>query len=132
MEQVHENTPTIDLTDAAVRRVNQLIEERNLPDHALRVFVSRGGCSGYQYGMTLESDPHENDLRFPFGEIEIVVDPMSMSYLSGSTIDYVDDLMGGGFQINNPNAIASCGCGQSFRSKQGDAPAAAGAGCGCS
>lgn len=121
-------SPVITLTDAATARVRRLLEERNLPDHALRVFVSGGGCSGLQYGMALEGQPRETDVRYAFDGVQVVIDPMSLEYLSGATIDYLDDVMGGGFKIENPNAVASCGCGHSFRTESG---AAAGGGGGC-
>jgi iron-sulfur cluster assembly accessory protein len=110
-----QETGTITLTDSAVARVRRLLEERNLTDAALRVFVSGGGCSGMQYGMALEGNPRETDHRFAFQGVDVVIDPMSMTYLTGASIDYVDELMGGGFRIENPNAAASCGCGHSFR-----------------
>ncbi len=122
-------TPAISLTESAVSRVRGLIEERSLEDHALRVFVSGGGCSGYQYGMALDGEPRANDVRFSFGGVDVIVDPISITYLSGCTIDYVDDLMGGGFRIENPNAVASCGCGHSFRTSESDAAAASGEAC---
>jgi iron-sulfur cluster assembly accessory protein len=122
--------PTLELTPAAAARVQRLLEERQLPDHALRVFISGGGCSGLQYGMALEGQPRENDLRFAYSGVNVVVDPVSMEYLVGARIDYVDDLMGGGFKIDNPNAVASCGCGHSFRTSQEGASASGGS-CGC-
>lgn len=121
----------VSLTEAAAERVRRLMEERSVPGHALRVFVSGGGCSGLQYGMALEGQPRESDLRFSLHGVDVVVDPVSIDYLAGATIDYVDDLMGGGFRIDNPNAVASCGCGHSFRTKdQAGAEAEAG-GCNC-
>jgi iron-sulfur cluster assembly protein len=119
----------ITLTDSAVARVRRLIEERNLQGHALRVFVSGGGCSGLQYGMALDGAPRETDRRYSFGGVDVVIDPMSWDYLSGITIDYQDDLMGGGFRIENPHAVASCGCGHSFRTEGGSASSEAGCGC---
>jgi iron-sulfur cluster assembly accessory protein len=80
--------------------VRRLLEERNLHEHALRVFVSGGGCSGMQYGMALEGNPRESDQRFAFEGVDVIVDPMSMTYLAGCTIDYVEDVMGGGFHRN--------------------------------
>jgi iron-sulfur cluster assembly accessory protein len=131
-EKVTQTEETIQLTDSAVARVRRLLDERNLQGAALRVFVSGGGCSGMQYGMALEGNPRETDRRFAFEGVDVVVDPMSMSYLAGASIDYVDELMGGGFRIENPNAVASCGCGHSFRTA-GEAAGEAGAdgGCGC-
>jgi iron-sulfur cluster assembly protein len=122
------STQPISLTPSAVQRVRRLLDERNLQGHALRVFVSGGGCSGMQYGMALEGNPRETDQRYAFEGVDVVVDPMSMTYLAGCTIDYVDEIMGGGFRIDNPNAVASCGCGQSFRTS---GESAADGGCGC-
>jgi iron-sulfur cluster assembly protein len=122
----------VSLTEAAAGRVRSLIEEKNLEGHALRVFVSGGGCSGLQYGMALEGQPRETDLRYTFDGIDVVIDPQSINYLYGATIDYIDDLMGGGFKIDNPNAVSSCGCGQSFRTSNAGGATAAGAGsCNC-
>ncbi len=112
-------TSVVSLTESAQARVRKLLDERNLPDHALRVFVSGGGCRGMQYGMALESTPRDDDERMDFGGVRVVIDPVSAEYLSGASIDYVDDLMGGGFKIENPNAKSTCGCGQSFKSKDG-------------
>lgn len=124
----------IHMTEAAETRVERLMQEKDLQDHALRVFVSGGGCSGYQYGMAFEPEPRESDLRIPFSKVEVVIDPMSYGYLAGATIDYVDDIMGGGFSIKNPNAVSTCGCGHSFRTE--DTPASehaehSGGGCDC-
>jgi iron-sulfur cluster assembly accessory protein len=107
----------IHMTEAAEARVERLMQEKDLQDHALRVFVSGGGCSGYQYGMAFEAEPRESDLRIPLSKVEVVIDPMSYGYLAGATIDYVDDIMGGGFSITNPNAVSTCGCGHSFRTE---------------
>ena len=122
------STQPITLTPSAVQRVRRLLDERNLQGHALRVFVSGGGCSGMQYGMALEGNPRETDQRYAFEGVDVVVDPMSMTYLAGCTIDYVDEIMGGGFRIDNPNAVASCGCGHSFRTA---GESAADGCCGC-
>lgn len=122
----------VQVTEAALGRVRKLIEERNLAGHALRVFVSGGGCSGMQYGMALEGQPRETDRRFAFDGIQVVIDPLSLQYLGGITIDYVEDLMGGGFRIENPQAVASCGCGHSFRTAGASAGSDAEASsCGC-
>jgi iron-sulfur cluster assembly accessory protein len=123
-------THSITLTETAAARVHSLLAERNLPDYALRLFVSGGGCSGLQYGMALEGQPREDDLRFRANQVDIVIDPVSIGYLGGCTVDYVDDLMGGGFKIDNPQAVASCGCGHSFRTS-GQAPQDSSGGCGC-
>ena len=125
------NTDTIAVTPAAVDKVRQLLQERNLPQHGLRVFVAGGGCSGMQYGMALEETPREFDHVMETGGVKLYVDPTSMMYLAGANIDYVDNLMGGGFRIDNPNAVSTCGCGHSFRTSGSGAPAAdSGGGCG--
>ena len=117
VEQVQ--TEEINLTQAAVQAVVELLEKRELTDHALRVFVSGGGCSGYQYGMALEPELKDNDVVMEKMGIKIVVDDVSYTYLQGATIDYVDDVMGSGFKIDNPNAVSSCGCGNSFSTEDG-------------
>jgi len=130
---IESRTTAITLTATAEARVERLMQEKELQDHALRVFVSGGGCSGFQYGMAFEPEPRENDIRIPFQKVNIVIDPGSYSYLAGATIDYVDDLMGGGFSIQNPNAVSTCGCGHSFRT-EGSAAGAEGehsGECGC-
>src|SRR3990172_8071982 len=108
------DTDTIQMTPAAADKVRKLLEERSLPSHGLRVFVAGGGCSGMQYGMALEGNPREFDNVFEEAGVKLYVDPTSMMYLGGVSIDYVDNLMGGGFRIENPNAVATCGCGHSF------------------
>ena len=124
-EQVQ--TPTLNVTPTAVDVVRGLLQEREIPNHALRVFVSGGGCSGMQYGMAFEESPKEFDKVVEVEGVRLIIDPTSLMYLDGATIDFVDSLMGGGFRIENPNAVSSCGCGQSFRT-EGDAESAAGCG----
>ncbi len=112
-----------------------------MDNHALRVFVAGGGCSGLQYGMTFDDEMHPGDTEFEVNGLKVRVDPMSARYVGGANIDYQDSLMGGGFKIENPNAVSSCGCGSSFRPKEEEsygyedaAPAAGGCGsggCGC-
>ena len=131
LETTEIQTTSVQLTEAAVTRVRRLLQERNVPGHALRVFVSGGGCSGLQYGMALEGQPRDDDLRLSFDDVNVVIDPVSIDYLGGATIDYVDEVMGGGFRIENPNAYASCGCGHSFRTKEGADSEAHASGCGC-
>jgi iron-sulfur cluster assembly protein len=122
----------ITITPAAAQAVIELLEKRHLTGYALRLFVSGGGCSGLQYGMALENNIRETDWFTEMHGVKIVVDEISLDYLRGSSIDYVDTLMGGGFKIENPNAIASCGCGHSFRTKEtADAYGASGSGCNC-
>lgn len=124
-ETLQVEIPTaIRLTPAAVQRVRNLLRERNAPDHALRVFVAGGGCSGMQYGMALEGQARESDASFEADGVRVVIDPTSMGYLAGATIDYMDDIMGGGFRIENPNASVSCRCGHSFRTPSGSKAAA--------
>lgn len=105
----------ITLTPEAARKLQNLLDERNEPDTGLRIFVSGGGCSGMQYGMAFENAPREQDAVFEFESVKLIVDPTSLQYLAGAQVDYVEDLMGGGFAIHNPNAVNTCGCGQSFR-----------------
>jgi iron-sulfur cluster assembly protein len=129
-----EKTEFIHLTPSAVQAVRDLLEKRELDNNefALRVFISGGGCSGYQYGMALESHFRETDLSSNFDGIKVVVDEVSINYLRGATVDFVESVMGSGFKIDNPNAVASCGCGSSFRTSN-DAGAQGGGGCsGCS
>jgi iron-sulfur cluster assembly accessory protein len=118
------------LTPSAVEAVKSLLAKRNLEGYALRVFVSGGGCSGFQYGMALEGNIRENDITSEFDGVQVVVDEISIDYLRGATIDYVDDVMGSGFKIENPNAVSACGCGSSFRTKD-SAGGGEGSGCGC-
>jgi len=123
-------TQQVTITKNAANAVEQLLEQRELSGYALRVFVSGSGCSGYQYGMALENNFRDSDLLINSEGIQVVVDEVSINYLNGATIDYVEDVMGSGFKIENPNAISSCGCGQSFES--GSNPNSSGGGCsGC-
>lgn len=122
-------TDEITLTSAAAQAVQDLLARKNLEGYALRVYIAGGGCSGYQYGMALDENIRDDDLVFGHHGVQVVVDPMSIQYLRGSTIDYVDELMGSGFQINNPNAVASCGCGQSFRTEESQASTGSGGSC---
>jgi iron-sulfur cluster assembly protein len=123
-----EKTETISLTDSAAKAVSELLQKRELDGYALRVYIAGGGCSGYQYGMALEGNIRQEDLVFEQHGVKVVVDEVSINYLRGAKIDYVDEIMGSGFKIENPNAISSCGCGSSFRTA-GDAEPSAG-GCG--
>lgn len=109
-------TDTVTITVAAANTIKNLLTQREIPNYVLRVFVAGGGCSGMQYGMAFEEHPRETDhvIEVQNGT-RLVVDPTSMIYLEGATIDFVDSLMGGGFRIDNPNAASTCGCGHSFR-----------------
>ena len=124
-------TNEITLTASAAQAVRELLEKRNLEGYALRVFVSGGGCSGFQYGMALEGNVRENDLSFEQEGVKMVVDEISIDYLRGATVDYIDDIMGSGFKIDNPNAVSTCGCGSSFRTKNDTADQGNGSSCGC-
>jgi iron-sulfur cluster assembly accessory protein len=126
-----EKTDTIVLTEAAAQVVRNLLVEKEAPDHGLRIFVAGGGCSGLQYGMALEGESRPYDHVVDAEGVQIFVDPTSMMYLSGAVVDYEDSLMGGGFRIDNPNAISSCGCGHSFKTSGDAAESAAGNGGGC-
>ncbi len=121
----------LSVTPAAQQMIKTLLEQRNIPDHALRVFVSGGGCSGMQYGMAFEQSPRDFDTIVDVEGVRLVIDPTSLMYLQGANIDYIDSLMGGGFRIENPNAVSSCGCGSSFRTKDNAEASDAEAG-GCS
>lgn len=124
------NVETINLTDAAVATVKNLLVQKEVPNHGLRVFVSGGGCSGMQYGMALEAEPRPYDHVIERDGVKVFVDPTSMMYLSNATIDYEDSIMGGGFKIDNPNAVSSCGCGSSFKTSESQG-ASDGGSCGC-
>jgi len=105
----------VTLSDAAVAKLTELTKDESNPDVGLRVYVYSGGCSGYRYGMMLEDQPADEDIRVDSRGITVYVDPQSTQLLQGSEIDYVDTLMGAGFTVNNPNAVSGCGCGSSFR-----------------
>jgi len=106
--------PPLVFTNAAARKVSELIEEEDNPDLMLRVFVSGGGCSGFQYGFTFDEKIEEGDSSVENQGVTLVVDPMSVQYLMGAEIDYKEDLQGAQFVIRNPNASTTCGCGSSF------------------
>ncbi len=125
-----EVTQAVILTPTAAAKLGKILQEKNLPDHGLRVFVAGGGCSGLQYGMAFEGQAREMDTIVDAHGMRVYVDPVSLEYLYGATIDYVDGLMGAGFRIDNPHAVAACGCGSSFRTKS-SSEAPAGGACGC-
>src|ERR1700732_371517 len=101
-------------TDAAAGKVGELIREESNPNLKLRVFVSGGGCSGFQYGFTFDEKMEEGDFCVENHGVQLLVDPMSAQYLMGAEIDYKEDLQGAQFVIRNPNAKTTCGCGSSF------------------
>lgn len=121
-------TPMLSITEEAVTQLKSFLDEQGTPEHALRVFVAPGGCSGLQYGMTIEEAADEGDEVIETDGVRIIVDNFSAMYLGGATVDFVNSLMGGGFTIHNPNAVASCGCGHSFDTGENDQTAH---GCGC-
>jgi len=98
----------------AIAKVKELIAEENNPNLKLRMFVSGGGCSGFQYGFTFEEETNDDDWSFDFDGVTLVIDSMSSQYLQGAEVDYTESLHGSQFSIKNPNAQTTCGCGSSF------------------
>ncbi|MBT8130748.1 MAG: iron-sulfur cluster insertion protein ErpA [Gammaproteobacteria bacterium] len=113
MDVAVENQPLL-FTDAAARKVGQLINEEGNDALKLRVFISGGGCSGFQYGFTFDENIEDGDACIEKDGVTLLVDPMSVQYLEGAEIDYKEDLEGAQFIIRNPNAATTCGCGSSF------------------
>ncbi len=108
--------PAVDLTPRAVAKVKEIIQQQGQDGAGLRIFIQGGGCSGFKYGMQLDTEPASDDTIVDFDGLKIYVDSMSLPYLEGANVDYVDDaLLGQGFKVENPNASSSCGCGQSFK-----------------
>lgn len=124
-----EDTQIIELTPSAAQAVKDLLTKKNLEGYSLRVFVQGGGCSGFQYGMALDNRRLDNDAIAEYHGVQVLVDEMSLNYLRGATVDYVDEMMGSGFKITNPNAVSSCGCGQSFKTSDSGEDSGSG-GCG--
>jgi iron-sulfur cluster assembly accessory protein len=124
-----ETTPLLSVTEAAAVKIKQLMAEDE-DVSVLRVAIQGGGCSGFQYGLGFDRGAVEGDHEFEQHGVTVVVDPYSAPYLSGARVDYVDSIEQSGFAIDNPNAVASCGCGHSFQVAEGDAPDADAAGCG--
>lgn len=103
------------ITETAAIRLAELLKEEGQTDHTkVRVFVQGGGCSGFEYGFTFDDEQNEDDWEIPAGSASVLVDSMSAQYLQGAEIDFVEDLQGTRFKINNPNAQTTCGCGSSF------------------
>jgi iron-sulfur cluster assembly accessory protein len=127
-ETVETQQALVTMTAAAADKVRELIEAEGDATLGLRIFVAGGGCSGMQYGMTLD-EAQDGDVIHELQGIRLLVDEMSAGYISGSEVDYVDSLMGAGFTVNNPNAVSTCGCGHSFKTA-GDAGEARSCGCG--
>ena len=114
MSDAIEMPTPINFSDNAVKKVKELIEEEGSPDLKLRVFVSGGGCSGMQYGFTFEESINEDDTKVEKDNVMLLIDPMSLQYLTGAEIDYQDNVQGSQFVIKNPSAKSTCGCGSSF------------------
>lgn len=108
------NPKGINLTARAVDKVRELVEEEGNPELKLRVYITGGGCSGFQYGFSFEEQVEEDDTVIQEAEVKVLVDPMSFQYLVGAEVDYQEGLEGSRFLINNPNAATTCGCGASF------------------
>lgn len=110
--------PVLEISAPAAHRLQAMMNERSLSGYALRVFVSGGGCSGLQYGMTFDDEVRDDDTAWEAHGLRLLVDPISARYLKGANISYqTDNMLVGAFQIDNPNAVSSCGCGHSFKSK---------------
>ncbi len=114
IDETQTQTAIVTLTASAAEKVRELLDQEGDPALGLRIFVAGGGCSGLQYGMTLD-EAQDGDLITEMSGIRVLVDEMSAGYIAGSEVDYVDSLMGAGFTVNNPNAVSSCGCGHSFK-----------------
>lgn len=116
MAQGIEVKPVVQLTEQASKELKLYLERQGKPGAALRIFVTAGGCSGLSYGMVVDEKVTEDDFVISEGGARVVVDRSSAPFIAGSVIDYkAEKLMGGGFVVNNPNAVTTCGCGESFR-----------------
>jgi iron-sulfur cluster insertion protein len=112
--QWEQDAPPLNFTDAAADKVGALIEQEGNSALKLRVYISGGGCSGFQYGFTFDDSLQDGDTEIEKRGVTLLVDPMSVQYLTGAEIDYKEDLSGAQFIIRNPNASTTCGCGSSF------------------
>lgn len=108
------NPSTLNLTEGAVNKIHSLSDSDKSKEINLRVYVTGGGCSGFQYGFSFDQEVDEEDTRVSRDGANLVIDPLSLQYLAGSTIDYTEDLSGSKFIVKNPNATTTCGCGESF------------------
>lgn len=106
--------PSLVFTDAAANKVGGLIAEEGNPNLMLRVFITGGGCSGFQYGFTFDEEQAPDDIEVDNDGVSLIVDPLSFQYLMGAEVDYAESLQGAQFVIRNPNAATTCGCGSSF------------------
>lgn len=104
----------LQFTDAAAKKVKNLISDEENPDLKLRVYITGGGCSGFQYGFTFDDQMNDGDMTIEKQGVALVVDPMSLQYLVGGSVDYTEGLEGSRFIVTNPNAKTTCGCGSSF------------------
>ena len=104
----------IEITENATIKIADILAEENNPKARIRVFVQGGGCSGMQYGFTIDEEQNEDDFEMELGNTGLLIDAMSMQYLQGASVDYKEDLQGSQFVISNPNAQSTCGCGSSF------------------
>lgn len=118
LESTASDTPVVitglTITENAAKRVKQLIAMDDKPNQKLRISVSGGGCSGFQYGITLDDTLNEDDIVYSGYDVSVVVDQTSLELVGGAEVDFVEDLIGASFQIRNPNATSTCGCGSSF------------------
>lgn len=122
----------ITLTDRAITELKDLMVSQDKAESSLRIWVAGGGCSGLNYGMALDDNaPEAGDQVFEQEGVKILIDELSLNYMDGSSVDYVDDTMGGGFKIENPNAVSSCGCGSSFKTEDSEAAGGGCGSCGC-
>ncbi len=129
MQHQSNETERMTFTQEGAKRAGELIANSGKGEAAIRVFVKSGGCSGYQYGMSIEDRFMEGDRLFEDHGVKLVVDERSWPYLRGAQLDYVENIMGGGFSVENPNASSNCGCGHSFRTDGRPAPSGPDASC---
>jgi iron-sulfur cluster assembly protein len=112
------NKAPVTLTPAAVAKVKEIVAQQGQAEAGLRIYIAGGGCSGFKYGMTLDTDAAADDEVVDVDGLKVFIDSMSLPYLQGASVDYVDDaLLGQGFKVDNPNATSTCGCGQSFKAE---------------
>ncbi len=111
--QLQDEAPLV-FTSAAAGKVAELIEEEGNPELMLRIYIQGGGCSGFQYGFTFDENVNEGDTEVETDGVKLLIDPMSLQYLTGAEVDYSEGLQGAQFVIRNPNATTNCGCGSSF------------------
>ncbi|AFZ66685.1 HesB/IscA family protein [Deinococcus peraridilitoris] len=126
-------TNAISISDFGAQKAQEILKSSGKSEAGVRVFVKSGGCSGYQYGMAIDDRELEGDVIVYDKGVKLLVDRMSLPFLEGSEVDFLENMMGGGFTVNNPKATSACGCGHSFRTDGANAPAGEGSGgCGSS